>query len=62
MRNSRPHKSTIIFLAVIIVLIIAIGVLLANRYYKAYEYKIERNVAIAQSLRETLAIKNPNMT
>ena len=45
------------FLAVIIVLIIAIGVLLANRYYKAYEYKIERNVAIAQSLRETLAIK-----
>ena len=45
------------FLAVILFLIIAIGVLLANRYYKAYEYKIERNVAIAQSLRETLAIK-----
>lgn len=42
------------FLAVIIVLIIAIGALLANRYYKAYEYKIERNVAIAQSLRELL--------
>ena len=44
-------------LVTIIALIIVIGALIVNRYYKAYEYKIERNMAIAQSLRETLAIK-----